>query len=82
MRPETDVQLWLLLPALSRTDLGEFEQKNAKGETRTNWGTKEELVHAVKVAKENGVITYIDAVLNHKAGADEVSTRHWTAEGL
>lgn len=26
---------------------------------------------AIKTAKDNGIITYIDAVLNHKAGADD-----------
>jgi alpha-amylase len=49
-------------------DLGEFDQK---GGTATHWGTKAELLDAIKVAKEAGIITYIDAVLNHKAGADE-----------
>lgn len=44
-------------------DLGEFEQKGAKG---TKWGTKEELVKAIDVASDNGIITYIDAVMNHK----------------
>lgn len=49
-------------------DLGEFDQKGAKG---TKWGNKEELLAAIKKAKDAGIITYIDAVLNHKAGADE-----------
>ena len=44
-------------------DLGEFEQKGSK---RTKWGTKDELLQAIKVAKEHGIITYIDAVMNHK----------------
>lgn len=44
-------------------DLGEFDQK---GEVRTNWGTKDELVHAIKVAADRGIISYIDAVMNHK----------------
>jgi alpha-amylase len=44
-------------------DLGEFDQKGAK---RTNWGTKEELLSAIKAAAEKGIITYIDAVMNHK----------------
>jgi alpha-amylase len=48
-------------------DLGEFDQKGAKG---TKWGTKEELLELTKVAKENNVGLYWDAVLNHKAGAD------------
>ena len=44
-------------------DLGEFDQK---GEKRTNWGTKEQLVDAIKKAADKGIITYIDAVMNHK----------------
>lgn len=44
-------------------DLGEFEQK---GEKRTNWGTKEELLKAIKHAADKGIISYIDAVMNHK----------------
>ncbi|KAL6706010.1 hypothetical protein ACN47E_006112 [Coniothyrium glycines] len=48
-------------------DLGEFDQK---GERSTKWGSKEELLELAKVAKENGIGLYWDAVLNHKAGAD------------
>jgi len=48
-------------------DLGEFDQKGGRA---TKWGTKEELLELCKVAKENGVGVYWDAVLNHKAGAD------------
>ena len=44
-------------------DLGEFDQK---GGQRTNWGTKEELLSAIKVAADRGIISYIDAVMNHK----------------
>lgn len=44
-------------------DLGEFDQKGGR---RTNWGTKEELLDAVKKAKEHGIVTYVDAVLNHR----------------
>jgi alpha-amylase len=42
---------------------GEFDQKGSK---ETAWGTKEELLSAIKAAKSKGIITYIDAVLNHK----------------
>ena len=49
-------------------DLGEFEQKGAKS---TKWGTKEELVALSKKAADAGIGLYFDAVLNHKAGADE-----------
>ncbi|KAF8757223.1 Alpha amylase, catalytic domain [Rhizoctonia solani] len=48
-------------------DLGEFDQKGGK---RTNYGTKEELVDLVRYAHENGIVGYVDAVLNHKFGAD------------
>ncbi|KAF8149917.1 glycoside hydrolase family 13 protein [Crassisporium funariophilum] len=50
-------------------DLGEFDQK---GTVRTRWGTREELLQACKVAKEHGIDIIIDAVLNHKLGADRV----------
>lgn len=52
-------------------DLGEFNQKGAK---RTGWGTKEEFVDLIKRGKELGIISYIDAVLNHRLGADESET--------
>lgn len=48
-------------------DLGEFDQK---GGVSTKWGTKEELLVLSKKAKELGIGLYFDAVLNHKAGAD------------
>jgi alpha-amylase len=48
-------------------DLGEFDQK---GGVRTHWGTKDELLELVNTAKDHGVVTYVDAVLNHKFGAD------------
>ncbi|OCF61510.1 alpha-amylase [Kwoniella mangroviensis CBS 10435] len=49
-------------------DLGEFDQKGSKP---TKWGSKEDLLDAIRKAKDNGIISYIDAVLNHKAGADD-----------
>lgn len=48
-------------------DLGEFDQK---GSVRTKYGTKDEYVQAVKVAKQAGIEVYADVVLNHKMGAD------------
>ncbi|KAF9533777.1 glycoside hydrolase family 13 protein [Crepidotus variabilis] len=48
-------------------DIGEFEQK---GTTKTRWGTREEYLQACKVAQEHGIDILIDAVLNHKLGAD------------
>ncbi|KAG9014454.1 hypothetical protein FRB93_013579 [Tulasnella sp. JGI-2019a] len=48
-------------------DLGEFNQK---GRVRTNWGTKQELLDLIQFGDEHGIVTYLDAVLNHKFGAD------------
>ncbi|KAJ6576458.1 glycoside hydrolase family 13 protein [Mycena vulgaris] len=48
-------------------DLGEFDQK---GTVRTRWGTREELLRACQVATSHGIDILIDAVLNHKLGAD------------
>lgn len=48
-------------------DLGEFDQKGGVG---TKWGTKEQLLSLTKKAKELDIGIYLDAVLNHKAGAD------------
>lgn len=49
-------------------DLGEFDQKGGKP---TKWGPKEELVELSKKAEDLGMGLIFDAVLNHKAGADE-----------
>jgi alpha-amylase len=49
-------------------DLGEFDQK---GTTRTKWGTMDDLNNLVKVSGEKNILIYFDAVLNHKAAADE-----------
>ncbi len=48
-------------------DLGEFDQKNT---VRTKYGTKDELKCAIRALHENGIEVYLDAVMNHKAGAD------------
>ncbi|KAJ7104144.1 glycoside hydrolase family 13 protein [Mycena belliarum] len=50
-------------------DLGEFDQK---GTVKTRWGTRDELLGACKVASSHGIGILIDAVLNHKLGADRV----------
>jgi alpha-amylase len=42
-------------------DLGEFHQK---GTTNTRWGSKDELLRAISVAKQHGIDVLIDAVLN------------------
>lgn len=49
-------------------DLGEFDQK---GTVRTKWGSYADLKQLQKVAKDNDILLYFDAVLNHKASADE-----------
>ncbi|KAF8910672.1 glycoside hydrolase family 13 protein [Gymnopilus junonius] len=76
-------QLWLPPPnkaaepkgrgydAYDLWDLGEFHQK---GTIKTRWGTREELLQACRVAQEHGIDVLIDAVLNHKLGADRVET--------
>jgi alpha-amylase len=50
-------------------DLGEFDQK---GSVATKWGAKSHLVRLAQKAKEYGVGLYWDAVLSHKAGADNL----------
>ncbi|KAJ7636910.1 alpha-amylase [Roridomyces roridus] len=52
-------------------DLGEFDQKGGK---RTNWGTKAELIAAITKAREHGIVSYVDAVLNHRFGAERKET--------
>ncbi|MCJ1392324.1 hypothetical protein MMC18_005191 [Xylographa bjoerkii] len=49
-------------------DLGEFDQKGSRS---TKWGSKEDLMQLIEKANEVGVGIYWDAVLNHKAAADE-----------
>jgi alpha-amylase len=44
-------------------DLGEFDQK---GGQRTKFGTKEQYLELINKAKAAGIVSYIDAVLNHK----------------
>lgn len=49
-------------------DLGEFDQK---GTVATRYGTREELLEAIKAIHEAGMQVYADIVLNHLIGADE-----------
>jgi alpha-amylase len=49
-------------------DLGEFQQKNS---VRTKYGTKEELLAAIRAVQDAGMQVYADVVFNHKDGADE-----------
>lgn len=51
--------------------MGEFDQKGTRA---TKWGSKEELLELCHKADELGVAVYWDAVLNHKAGADNKET--------
>ncbi|KAJ7274379.1 alpha amylase [Mycena haematopus] len=54
-------------------DLGEFNQKgnvNVEGAIKTRWGTRDELLQACRVAAVHGIDIIVDAVLNHKLGAD------------
>lgn len=51
--------------------MGEYHQKGTKA---TKYGTKEEYVECVKKCKQNGIVVYIDAVLNHRLGADGTET--------
>jgi alpha-amylase len=50
-------------------DLGEFDQK---GSVRTKFGTKREFKAAIKALHDNGIQVYVDIVLNHMGGADEI----------
>ncbi|CCA66645.1 related to alpha-amylase [Serendipita indica DSM 11827] len=52
-------------------DLGEFDQKKT---IATRWGTKSQLLAAIAAAKDVGIEVIIDAVLNHKLGADAKET--------
>jgi len=49
-------------------DLGEFDQK---GGIPTRYGTKEEYIHAIEKAHQQGIAVYADIVLNHRMGGDE-----------
>ena len=46
---------------------GNSDQKNT---VRTKYGTRQELQEAIKALHEHHVGVYLDAVMNHKAGAD------------
>jgi alpha-amylase len=48
-------------------DLGEFDQQ---GSVRTKYGTRDELLHAIRIAHQAGLQVYGDAVLSHKVGGD------------
>lgn len=48
-------------------DLGEFDQKDG---IRTKYGTKEELLKVIDEIHKRDMQVHIDAILNHKSGAD------------
>lgn len=52
-------------------DLGEFDQK---GTVRTKYGTREELLAAIRALQGSGLQVYADVVHNHKDRADETET--------
>jgi alpha-amylase len=52
-------------------DLGEFDQQ---GTVATKYGTKEELIAAVKTAHRRNIAVIADTALNHKAHGDEHET--------
>ncbi len=60
-------------------DLGEFAHPRDKDAGlqpphRTKYGTREQLEAAMKELRKNGISIYVDAVLNHRMGADELQT--------
>lgn len=50
-------------------DLGEFDQK---GSVATKYGTKEDYIRAVNYARSLGMQVFVDVVLNHMGGAEEI----------
>lgn len=62
-----DTQFSVGYSAYDLFDLGEFDQK---GSVRTKYGTKDELKAAIDELHKYGISVYLDAVMNHKAGAD------------
>jgi alpha-amylase len=50
-------------------DLGEFDQKGA---VPTKYGTKDELVGAIRACRDARLQVYADVVFNHKDGGDEL----------
>ena len=50
-------------------DLGEFDQK---GSIPTKYGTKDDFLQAIEALHQQKIKVYLDAVLNHKMGGDEL----------
>lgn len=57
-------------------DLGEFDQK---GTVPTKYGTKDELLAAIRALRGKEIQVYADVVFNHKDGGDEVE-EFWAQE--
>lgn len=59
-------------------DVGEFGHPRDKGNQepveRTKYGTRAQLESCMAALRKNGIAIYIDAVLNHKMGADGIQT--------
>ncbi|THH01455.1 hypothetical protein EW026_g1248 [Hermanssonia centrifuga] len=72
-------QIWLPPPNKAMTGQGYdaydlVSEFNQKGTVATRWGSKNEFVQAIATAKAHGIDVLIDAVLNHKLGADRVES--------
>lgn len=52
-------------------DLGEFNQK---GDIKTKYGTKSQLIDAINAVHAQSMEVYGDVVFNHKDGGDEIET--------
>lgn len=50
-------------------DLGEFDQK---GSVTTKYGTREQYIRAITEARNRGLKVYVDIVMNHMGGAEEL----------
>lgn len=65
-------------PSYDLWDLGEFAHPRDQGEQepahRTKYGTREQFEACLAALRHVGISIYIDAVLNHKMGADGVQT--------
>ena len=56
-------------------DLGEFARQGQEGEEkRTKYGTREQLEEAMSKLRKEGISVIVDAVLNHRMGADDKET--------
>lgn len=51
-------------------DLYDFGEFNQKGTVRTKYGTRQQLQETIRELHRCGIAVYLDAVMNHKAGAD------------